>query len=502
MMHSTAVEDKARVSDLSAIETDCCSDEELDVDPSGQQEDAAPSPAVEIAFSASAGVFVYQMGVAAFIQDMFDLSNCCFSGCSGGSWAAALLASETPVREAWRVIKETQAKIITAPRWYSGYGRYATIVEQTLHELWREDKDIHKRVEQRRLTIAVTKFPSMKAEKLTSWESLDDLTRSIMASSLVPRRLRRVLDMGRPVLPHGADDSGLHALGLDGGRRVPHPRGLGQERRQQGVQLDADANESARDYRPVIDDDLLLRRADEAAHHQAVELALAVGHGVPLVGGFGHARGALRHGVRGRQAALSRIGSRASAQERARRVLNCCADINARIVHLHEKRSYLLRCNKVCDLHSSTATASSFTALAMCLLIGESPVPDKVLSTVYSAALHAFPGFAGESHPLVNFTSSDDTPIACVEQFFSESLARAWCSTRRCLTSEVAFLLQSFVDKVDRQQDKLNVGSVKYSRREPSRRDVGAVVTALLPSGVLSCPDDKMCPLSWSCQAR
>lgn len=196
-MHSTGVEEKLRASDLSAVETDCCSDEELDVEVSAQQEDAASPPPVEIAFSASAGVFVYQMGVAAFIQDTFDLSNCSFSGCSGGSWAAALLASETPVREAWRVIKETQAKVITTPRWYSGYGRYASIVEQTLLELWRDDKDIHKRVEQRRLTIALTRFPSMTAEKLTSWESLEDLTRSIMASSLVPFALS-----GKPCISH------------------------------------------------------------------------------------------------------------------------------------------------------------------------------------------------------------------------------------------------------------------------------------------------------------
>lgn len=142
-------------------------------------------------------MFVYQMGVAAFIQDHFDLSNCHFSGCSGGSWAATLLASETPVQEAWHVIKETQAKVITSPKWYSGYGRYANIVEQTLHELWRDDKDIHKRVEQRHLSIAVTRFPSMTAEKHTSWESLDDLTGSIMASSLVPFALS-----GKPCISH------------------------------------------------------------------------------------------------------------------------------------------------------------------------------------------------------------------------------------------------------------------------------------------------------------
>ncbi|KAG7380705.1 hypothetical protein PHYBOEH_011336 [Phytophthora boehmeriae] len=200
MIHGTSsidLQQKARLSDLSVTETECSSDECIDdlVDqvPSQPQQERP----VEIAFSASAGVFVYQMGVAAYLQDHFDLSSCHFSGCSGGSWAAALLASETPVRKAWSIIKETQAEVIKAPKWYSGYGRYAAIVKQTLLKLWRDDEDIHKRVEQRRLTIAVTKFPSMKAEKHTSWDSLDDLTGSIMASSLVPFALS-----GKPCITH------------------------------------------------------------------------------------------------------------------------------------------------------------------------------------------------------------------------------------------------------------------------------------------------------------
>ncbi|GMF10842.1 unnamed protein product [Phytophthora lilii] len=92
------------------LDGDGAADDELDIEASEvqvhseQQEGKAgtSSPPVEIAFSASAGVFVYQMGVAAYIQDNFDLSNCHFSGCSGRSWAATLLAWETSVREAWR----------------------------------------------------------------------------------------------------------------------------------------------------------------------------------------------------------------------------------------------------------------------------------------------------------------------------------------------------------------------------------------------------------------
>ena len=47
-----------------------------------------------VAFSVSAGCFFYQMGIAYFIQKHFDISEVKFSGASGGSWPAVLLAAE------------------------------------------------------------------------------------------------------------------------------------------------------------------------------------------------------------------------------------------------------------------------------------------------------------------------------------------------------------------------------------------------------------------------
>ncbi|DBA04120.1 TPA: hypothetical protein N0F65_004228 [Lagenidium giganteum] len=152
---------------------------------------------VEIAFAASAGVFVYQMGVAAYLQDHFDLSNCHFSACSGGTWAATLLAAGTDVRAGWVAIENAQRKIISGNSWYSGYGRYAKIVIEALQYLYKDDPDVHERVQKRGLSIAVTKFPSMQPEKHTSWESREDLTKSILASALVPFALT-----GKPCITH------------------------------------------------------------------------------------------------------------------------------------------------------------------------------------------------------------------------------------------------------------------------------------------------------------
>uniref|UniRef100_K3WWS4 PNPLA domain-containing protein n=1 Tax=Globisporangium ultimum (strain ATCC 200006 / CBS 805.95 / DAOM BR144) TaxID=431595 RepID=K3WWS4_GLOUD len=206
LMSSSDCDDRSKTLDSMSTDTEESDDDQMELDapdvtmcletmPLARNE--RPS-LVELAFSASGGLFTYQMGVAAYIQDHFDLSNCHFSGCSGGSWAATLLAAETNVHDAWKVILATQKRLIPANySWYSGYGRYATIVSETIQELWKDDLDVFKRVENKNLHIAVTKFPSMKGENHNSWTSLDDLMKSIMASALVPFALS-----GRPYIVH------------------------------------------------------------------------------------------------------------------------------------------------------------------------------------------------------------------------------------------------------------------------------------------------------------
>lgn len=157
-------------------------------------------PPIEIAFTASAGCFVYQMGIAAYLQEHFVLSDCHFSGCSGGAWTATLLASETDVREAWRVMREATVKCFKKARWYSGYGKIANAIVESVYNLWEDDGPaVIRRIHDKNLSIVATEFPSMKAEQFTKWDSVEDLANSIIASALVPFALT-----GRPFLSlHG-----------------------------------------------------------------------------------------------------------------------------------------------------------------------------------------------------------------------------------------------------------------------------------------------------------
>jgi hypothetical protein len=140
---------------------------------------------VEISFSASGGLFMYQMGIVAYIQDHFDVSECFFSGCSGGSWAAVLLASGIPAREAWKIMRKAQEENLPNGYWFSGIGKYWKIIHQGGIELFAKYPDICQRIENR-LSIAVTKFPSLKPERHTSWSNGEDIIRSVLSSALIP----------------------------------------------------------------------------------------------------------------------------------------------------------------------------------------------------------------------------------------------------------------------------------------------------------------------------
>ena len=63
-----------------------------------------------ICFSGSGFHYPWQIGVALYLPEHYDLSECCFLGTSGGSYVAALLAVELSIRDYIRtIVKESYA---------------------------------------------------------------------------------------------------------------------------------------------------------------------------------------------------------------------------------------------------------------------------------------------------------------------------------------------------------------------------------------------------------
>ena len=75
-------------------------------------------------FSVSGGAYCYQMGIAAHMQRHFDLDNVLFSGASGGTWPALLLAAGVDIQYAFDVMMEKSVPCYVG-RPFGAYGERA-----------------------------------------------------------------------------------------------------------------------------------------------------------------------------------------------------------------------------------------------------------------------------------------------------------------------------------------------------------------------------------------
>jgi hypothetical protein len=159
-----------------------------------------------IAFSVSGGAFPYQMGVAYYLQKHFDLTNVEFSGSSGGSWPALLMAARIDMRYACDVL------MMYGPNCASGrslgaYCVYDQGVTEVFHRIF-ENIDLSK-VLLGQLAISVTRldweffdigissglktglsnclgFPYLQDEIVSNFYSNDDVVDCVIASALIP----------------------------------------------------------------------------------------------------------------------------------------------------------------------------------------------------------------------------------------------------------------------------------------------------------------------------
>ena len=158
--------------------------------PRAAEATAAPArPRKHIAFSASAGCFPYQCGIAQFIAANFDLSGVTFSGSSGGAWPAILLASERDVEWAMELLV-TLGPPVLSPSVLGAYCQYHKSARHVFEQIFRGIA-LRDRV-RRRLYISVTRvcwcapFPYFKNEIVSSFFSNQDVFEGMLASCLIP----------------------------------------------------------------------------------------------------------------------------------------------------------------------------------------------------------------------------------------------------------------------------------------------------------------------------
>ena len=140
-----------------------------------------------ITFSGCGTLNFYQTGVAAALQERYDLGGTIFAGASAGSGLATLIASGV---DAHRVHKTAASilqpfagqNILTAPEVLVAFA------DQFLHEFI--DDEILERIDDR-VHISITRLRPLTNLSINHFRSVPDLCRAIRASCHIPSIARR-----------------------------------------------------------------------------------------------------------------------------------------------------------------------------------------------------------------------------------------------------------------------------------------------------------------------
>lgn len=144
-----------------------------------------------ISFSVSAGAYPYLMGVASFIQDHYDLDGIHFSGASGGTFPAMLLAAQIDLRTAIEILIEKGPNCCKNRPIAGAYGVYDKGMKEVFYTIVA-GIDLPKKINHKvsifvtRLAIGFLGIPKVVSEGVSKFTSNDDVIEAIVASSLIP----------------------------------------------------------------------------------------------------------------------------------------------------------------------------------------------------------------------------------------------------------------------------------------------------------------------------
>ena len=136
-----------------------------------------------ICFSGSGYHYPWQVGVALYLQENYDLSECCFLGVSGGSYVATLLALDISIKEYVYIwIKESYK--VFKNRLLATYLICHSVIKR-IHLKYLSQEDYKKA--NGRLFISITRFKRLLRNRIINrFYSNEDLVDAICSSSQIP----------------------------------------------------------------------------------------------------------------------------------------------------------------------------------------------------------------------------------------------------------------------------------------------------------------------------
>ena len=124
----------------------------------------------KIFFTSGGGYWTYYLGVAAYIQENYNLESCEFAGVSAGGMAAYILASGMNVREAWEKYYVPYIEELGTRR-TKAFGNLNEIAYKR-HRAGLEENSQYLEKMQNRVFLGVAKLPFFKLRPVPRCEGL------------------------------------------------------------------------------------------------------------------------------------------------------------------------------------------------------------------------------------------------------------------------------------------------------------------------------------------
>ena len=133
-----------------------------------------------ICFSSSGWAVTYYLGIAAYIQDNYNIDNTIFLSCSGGILPSLLLCLNINIRDTFHKLKPI------AELCNSGYftpSQYSVKIIDFLLDIFPDNLC---ELIKNRIRLSVTKIPSFTNEIIDKFDNIDELKNGIICSCYSP----------------------------------------------------------------------------------------------------------------------------------------------------------------------------------------------------------------------------------------------------------------------------------------------------------------------------
>ena len=141
---------------------------------------------ITIYFGGCGGLYHYFFGIAAFLQDNFDLTSLNFHSVSGSGFPCCCLAMKVPIRQIYRLWINRKLNLIKNNNYFSLLRLFYKLVYVHTAEIGKLSEISDKDLKNWRHTVVVSPLITKNPISINNFHNADDYAHLITASAFIP----------------------------------------------------------------------------------------------------------------------------------------------------------------------------------------------------------------------------------------------------------------------------------------------------------------------------